>query len=95
MQLDAAKLRIKYSDNKIGEIYLFNDVIFLIKDMSNKDKIEKSKLNNGKISGLEESSFKELEEHALKNPNNKRVSVNNSLYNSLREIFGMDFEIIV
>ena len=95
MQLEGAKLKVKYSGSKIGEVYLFDNDVFIIKDISNKDKIEKSKLNNGRISDLQESSLKELEEFALKNPSTKRIGINSSLYNSLREVFGMDFEIII
>ena len=95
MQLEGAKLKVKYSGSKIGEVYLFDNDVFIIKDISNKDKIEKSKLNNGGISDLQESSLKELEEFALKNPSTKRIGINSSLYNSLREVFGMDFEIII
>ena len=59
------------------------------------DTIEIGKLNASGVSELKKSSIKELEEYAFKNNSNKKISINNSLYNELRSIFGMDFEILV
>ncbi|MBS3133938.1 hypothetical protein J4214_01780 [Candidatus Woesearchaeota archaeon] len=93
--LEGAKLRIKYAGNKLGEIYLFKDSIYIIKDISDKENIESGKLIDGTILDLKKSSLKELEEHAIKNPDHKRVTINNLLYNNMRDLFGPDLEIIV
>ncbi|MAG47273.1 hypothetical protein CL617_01590 [archaeon] len=95
IQLENAKLRIKYDSNKLGEVYVFDDTVFIIKDLKSKDQVEKTVIKNKQFTSIEKSSLKELEEVSMKNQSTKRISISNDFYKELEDIFGAEFEIIV
>jgi len=96
VELERTKIRVKYGGN-YGEIYLLDDVAFIIDNIDAKDKeVNKAKLmNDGSLKDVKKSSMLEFERHIsdLKIP--EKVFIKEKIFENLKKIFGKDVEILV
>ena len=62
IKLDKIKIRVKHGE-KAGEVYVFDDIVYIIDDVNAKDKsVKKVKLSdNGEFGDIKKSSMKEFE----------------------------------
>ena len=96
LELERAKIRVKYGD-KFGEIFLLDNEAFIIEDIDNKEKeINKAQiLEDGGLGDIKKSSLEELENKIGKVKIPERVFIKNKLFDNLKEIFGERVEILV
>ena len=95
-ELERAKIRFKHG-NKVGEALLLDGIAFITSDLEAKEKeISKAKiLDDGSLSHFAKSSAEELEDHISKAKIPEKVSIKEKTFESLKEIYGKDVEIIV
>ncbi len=93
IELERARVRFKYG-KKIGEVLLFEDVAFLINDLSKRDEVHKAKIIDGRLRSVEKSSLQEMEQALEKAKIPEQVSIRNSLFEDLKEIVGEEVEIL-
>jgi len=95
-ELESSKIRIKYGD-KIGELLVLNDAVFVISNLeSPEQEIRKGKISEkGVVSGLSASNVEDLESALADSKNLRKVFINESLYNSIKQIFGDKAELII
>lgn len=93
--LERSKVRFKYatkSGDKFGELIFSDKFVFLIKDLGERDKIEKGKIQkDGSIFDVVKSSIEELEKEKQTIP----YFITDKTINSLKKIIGSDVEILV
>jgi len=93
--LDRIRVRVKTGD-KIGEIMLFDDVAFVIKDMEKRDNVEKAALSaDGHINDLRQSSLEELEKYVAKLTMPRKIFIKEHFFEDLKHIFGSNVEIML
>ncbi|MBN2421434.1 hypothetical protein JXB27_04110 [Candidatus Woesearchaeota archaeon] len=95
-ELERTKIRVKYGD-KYGEIIVLDDFAYITIDLDAKDKeVQKAQVSkDGKIGKVKESSLEELEKAIASVKMPKRVFVKEQIFESIKEIFGNDVEILV
>jgi len=87
----AVDLYMKQHGDKVGEVYVFDDLVYIIND----EVIKKAKLNeSGELANIKESSKKEFEESSKKFKVPKSIFVKEKLFEELKKIFGNDIEIM-
>ena len=95
LDVDRATIRIKYGD-KFGEVILLEETAFLIDDVEKRDEISKAKIEkDGRLVNINKSSLVEMEKHLTDAKIPKRVFIKEKIFESLRELFGKDVEILV
>ncbi|MBD3362002.1 hypothetical protein GF358_04400 [Candidatus Woesearchaeota archaeon] len=95
-ELERAKIRIKHGD-KVGEVTFLGKTAFIMQDISEeKRKIKKAKINReGKLTAIENSTLKELETALSKIAVPEKVYLSKAIFESLEDIFGKDFEVMI
>ena len=95
-ELDRVKVKFKYGE-QIGEAMLLNDRVFIIEDLTAKEKVltEGSLNKDGSFKDLEKSTFEKLERHLTKAKIPEKVYIKEKTFESLRRTFGNDVEIMV
>lgn len=96
LDLEKAKIRIKYGD-KVGEVFVLDNVAFIIKDISaeNKEILKGTFTNKSAIGELKNSSLKEMEDFLKNLKLVKKVSLNENTLNDLKKVFGENLEILL
>ncbi len=97
LDLEKAKIRIKYGENKIGEVIIFNNRVYIIKDINAQEReiingILTDKLSIGE---LKNSNLNEMEESLKDVKTIQKVSVNENTITDLKKIFGENMEILI
>lgn len=95
-ELERAKIRIKYG-NTFGEVFLLDDVAFIIDDVDAKEKrISKATiLPNGSLGDLRKSTVQELEDLLATKRIPKKVFIKEPIFENLRKLYGKDVEILI
>jgi len=95
-ELERAKIKIKHGD-KFGEITLLDKVAFIVRDIDDKDKtISKAPINpDGSLGTTGKSSLEEFEKELVKTKFPPRVFIKEPVFESIKNIFGSDVEILV
>jgi hypothetical protein len=95
-ELERAKIRVKYGD-KYGEVLLLDEFAFITYDLDAKEKeVRKATIQkNGSIGTPQASTVEELEQHLAKAKIPKRAFVKEQIFDSLKEIFGANVEVLV
>ena len=95
IKLDKIKIRVKHGE-KAGEVYVFDDIVYIIDDVNAKDKsVKKVKLSdNGEFGDIKKSSMKEFEADSNKFKVPKSIFVKEKLFEELKKIFGKDMEVM-
>ncbi len=95
-ELERAKIRIKYG-NTFGEVFLLDDVAFIIDDIDAKEKrISKAAiLPNGSLGDLHKSTVQELEDLLATKRIPKKVFIKEPIFENLRKLYGKDVEILI
>lgn len=95
-ELERAKLKFKYGD-KFGEVYLFDNVAFIIPDTDAREReVQKAILNkDGSLGKIDKSSLEELEQNIAKVKIPNKVFIKEPIFENLRNLFGKDVEILV
>ena len=95
-ELEKAKIRFKYEENKYGEVLLLDDIAFLTFDMENKDDIQKAKITtDGGLKDLDKSSLEEMDAYLAKVKLPNKVFIKEKIFEDLRKLFGKDVEVLV
>jgi uncharacterized protein (UPF0332 family) len=94
MGIERAKLRFKHG-NKLGEVLILKDIAFIIRDIKEKDKIEKVKLINGKLGKPEKSSQEELEKTLVSQEVPQSIKLDSKLFDDLKRLIGKDIELLI
>lgn len=96
-ELEKAKIKFKHSDNKYGEVLLLEKEAFIISDVnSEKKEIQKAEIKtDGSLSKVTASSPEEFEKAVADFKNPKKVFIKEKTFESLRNLFGKDVEILV
>ena len=95
-ELERAKIKIKHGD-KYGEVTLLDDIAFVVIDIDAKEKsIQKGKINSdGSLGALEDSSLEEFEHQLVRVKFPKRIFIKEPVFDSIKNIFGKDAEVLV
>ena len=94
-EVERATIRIKYGE-KFGEVILLDDVAFLIDDVEKREEVNKAKIEkDGKLSNINKSSLVEMEKHLSEKKIPNKVFIKEKIFESLKELFGKDVEILV
>ncbi len=94
-ELDKATLRIRYND-KFAEVIILEDSAYIIDDIKSRDQIGIAKINkDGSLGEVQKSSAKELEDSLGKKKTPRSVFVKESLFESLKKLFGKEMEVMV
>jgi uncharacterized protein (UPF0332 family) len=93
--IEKAKIKFKHG-TKFGELILLGNQIFIIEDISAKDKIvKKAELKkDGKLGKLEKSDANELDNALVKKELLKQINLKIKTIESLKNIYGNNLEII-
>ena len=95
-ELDRSKIRFKYGD-KFGEAILLDKVAYLINDIDAQEKeVSKTDIKaDGSFGKVEKSSMEEFEKDtgSVKLP--QKVFIKEKIFESLKNLFGKDIEILV
>ncbi len=95
-EMERAKLRFKYGENKFGEILVLGDDAFLIKDLEKRDELFQAKVGkDGSLQNLKKSKPEELEKHLKEKRNPRRLFVNSQLLSELENFIGEPVELMV
>ena len=95
MELERAKIRVKSGD-KFGEIFLLDNIAFIVNEDKEKKEIRKAKiLEDGSLEDIQESNLEELEKNISKAKIPKKVFIKEKLFEDLKELYGKDVEILV
>ncbi len=96
-ELERAKIRIKYGNDKFGEVLLLDKTAFIISDIDAEEKeISKAKISKeGKLYDIEGSSIEEFEEMIAKVSIPSKVFIKEPIFEDLRSLFGKDVEVLV
>ncbi len=93
--LERVKIRVKHGEH-IGEILLFDDVAFVIRDLEKRDVIEKADVSkDGHIGGVTQSSLEEFEKHIAKVELPRKIFIKQHFFEDLKHDFGGDVEILL
>jgi predicted nucleotidyltransferase/uncharacterized protein (UPF0332 family) len=96
-ELGRAKIRVKYADNKFGEIIIFNNHAFIIHNLDDDaEGISKCEVTkNGKLERTEKSNMEEFEKYLATAKIPEKMFIKETLFEDLKNIFGKDVEILV
>ncbi len=96
LELQKSKISFKYGKDKLGEILLLDDQIFVL-ELGIKDKeIKKAKIKaDGKIEKLQKSNINELDTTLATKELLKRNSLKLKTIDSLRKIYGEKLELVL
>ncbi|MFH1174960.1 MAG: hypothetical protein V1725_07550 [archaeon] len=95
-ELEQAKIRVKYHDNKYGEVLLLGDEAFIIHDIETRQEISRAKLtSNGGLSTIAKSSLEEIEEALANKKISGKTFIKEPIFEDLKQLFGSDVEILV
>lgn len=94
MEIERTKIRFKYGD-KFGEVFLLDNIAFVIDDLENKDKVNKARIKDGGLINMEKSSLEELEDHLKRVKIPERVFIKEKIFEDLRKLYGQDVEVLV
>ncbi|MCF7866243.1 nucleotidyltransferase domain-containing protein [Candidatus Woesearchaeota archaeon] len=96
-ELEKAKLRVKYGNNKYGEIIILKDNVYIINDIDEPDKeIQHAKMSKeGKLNSIKESSLQDLEAEIVNTNVPEKKFLKPEFFEELRKIFGKDIELLV
>ena len=97
LDLERAKLKIKYENDKIGEIIILDNNVFIIKDINAPDKeIIKGIVSDNSLFGeFKKSNLTEFEEYLKKTKIVKKISITENTLKDLKTVFGDKIEILV
>jgi len=96
-ELQKAKIRFRYEGKIFGEILLLEEHAFIIHDITNPTKdISKGKVTKeGKITEITKATAEEYEQALMKAKIPKQVLIKEKTFESMKELFGRDVEILV
>ncbi len=96
-ELEKTKLRVKYDDEKFGEILLLENQAFVTHDVDSEEKeIHKARITEeGSLENIEESSLEEMEQAISNTDLPNRTFIKEPLFEDLKDIFGRDVEVLV
>ncbi len=96
VELEQARIGVKYG-SKFGEVYLFDDVAFIVDDINAPEKkISRAKLTaEGGLGEIKDSDLTDLEDALKKFTMPKNVFIKEKIFEDLRKLFGSDVEILI
>ncbi len=96
IELNRTRIRFKYDENKYGEVFLLDDVAFIIEDIDSKEKsIGKAKVKDGRLIDIQKSNIVELEKAMSEKNIPKQVFINEGIFEDLKKLYGKDIKISV
>ncbi len=96
-EIERAKIRVKHSNGKFGEVVLLESDAFIIRDIDQPQKeVSKAKVTEeGGLAAVTESSPEEMETALANKPIPPKTFIKERLFEDLKRIFGKDVEILV
>ncbi len=96
-ELEKAKIRVRYNENKFGEVLILEDSAFIVMDIDAKDKdLRKTNVGkDGSLGKLTKAKVDEVEKAVSSAKVAHRVFIKEKTFESLKDIFGKDVEILV
>ena len=96
-ELEKTKVRVKYGDNKYGEVILLGEHAYVVHDLDQTDKeITRAKITNvGTLIDKNKISLEELESAIMAVEIPPKVFIKGALFEDLKDIFGDDVEVLV
>jgi len=92
--MEKSKIKVKVND-KYGEIIFLQKSVYIINDVTDKNKIQKTKLKeNGSFDAIRDATLDEMEEDFSKDVP-KPVVLKEKTFEEIKKIFGRDVEIIL
>ncbi len=97
VELERARVRVKYGDNKYGDVLLLEKYAFIIHDIDAETQIitKAPILENGGLGAAEESSLEDMEKSLATARFPQKVFIKEQLFLRLRDMFGKDVEILM
>ncbi len=92
--VERAKIRFKVKD-KMGEVLLLKDQAFIVKDLKQKDKIEKVDLVKGRLKKAEKSTRDEYDKTLVDVEVPQSITLTPELFSDLEKLVGKDIEILL
>ena len=92
--IERAKIKFKHA-GKVGELLMLTDQIFIIKDLKQKDKIQKADIIKGKLTDLKDSNRDELDKTLIDVEVPQSISLTTTLFEDLKKIIGKDIELLL
>jgi uncharacterized protein (UPF0332 family)/predicted nucleotidyltransferase len=95
-ELERTKIRVKHGD-RFGEVILLGKLAFIIYDVDHEEKeITRARIeDDGSLSGIEKSSFEDLERAISQVEIPSKVFIKQAIFGDLKKIFGKDVEVLV
>ena len=95
-ELEKITIRFRHGKDKIGEIFVFENEIYVVLDIKDKEgTIKRTSLNKeGKIGELKKIDYKEFDEKIKNLIAPESLLLKSSTVDDLKKIFGKEFEII-
>lgn len=95
-ELERAKIRVRI-DSKVAEVTLLGDTAYIVKDLESQDRqyLKARIKQDGSLEMPEKATLEELEKDLAKLAVPPKVFVRQSLFESLKKIFGRDVEIML
>ena len=87
-------MKFKHS-GKVGEILLLKDKAFIIKDLKQKDKIEKVDLVKGRLKNSTKSTQDEYDKALVDTEVQQVINLNSNLFEDLKKLVGKDIELLL
>jgi len=94
IDLERIKVRFKYGD-KLGEVMLFEDAAFIIKDLEEREKILRADITKeGGLENIKPSTPEELEKYINKFTPTKKIFIKEKIFEDLRALVGEEIELL-
>jgi len=96
-ELGRARIRVKYGDNKFGEVLLFNNKAFVIHNLDNDEEGISSCIvtEKGKLENMQKTSYEDFEKFIATAKIPDKIFIKETLFEDLKSIFGKDVEILM
>lgn len=95
LEIERAKIRLKYANNKFGEVLLLDKLAFITEDLEKREEINMADVVNSTLKNIRKSSLEELEKELNKLKMPSKAFIKEHIFEDLKKIFGNDVEICV
>ncbi len=96
-ELEKLRIRVKYGEDKYGEVMILENQAFIIHNLGEENKkVSKAELDkDGLFVNIVDSSVDELENALAKAKTPSKISLKEKIFENLKKIFGKDVEIVI
>lgn len=96
LELEKLKVKVKYGDNKFGELTLFDEVVFITPDLEKRSDLLRAKLQkDGSLTDTKKATFEEFEKYISESSKPSKAFLKEKMFEDLKKILGGDVEILI